>query len=1040
MKAATAKSKRVHLSFGKKNAAEIIVFLLAFFLYSNTLFNGYNLDDNLVTQNHPLSSKGIKALPEIFKSPLYQDEMGYSYGYRPLSTTTFAIEHQFFGDNPAVSHFINVFLYSLLCLLLYRLLLKIILPGKPLVALAAVLLFAAHPMHTEVVASIKNRDEILALLFALSAVMVNHRFTQTRQLKFLFFAYLLFMLALLSKPSAISFFAILSLQLLLFSSVRYGALLLISFLLLIPVALLGMVNNVISFLYYLFGTVFFLTLLYICLRNVSVKAILINNSMRLKNVFAQLGNFFKNIFSRFVQLKSKINLLQKLGSLIKGFRKALSVFSLKRLLKLVAAKPVISEKLKTAFAIVIYLLIVSGGAAAILLNSFNLGIGLIIVAVVGPLYFGKLEFSAAFIPVYILTALHYFYYYPLGGSIIDFLYLFGSVFIFLSSNKMVRGVWVVVFLLVVVASMLMYDIYTFLALTPIVYFTLKYERSKIITAAWIIAIVLSIIELVTTPTYSEEYYLVTEATRILTLVSVLFIARKKTYAPRIAVVVLLFTIAGSAYHLYHYGYTPPRVTLPDKNEISCWVNKQVETTKSKTRERFNNLKIKTQKNVSDFGRNVTQKSKELISRKTDELKEGLQSTKNIPATVISNTNRALNTKIKTVVPFEADRPCYYVETPVTEFDPLSIRAGTSLVIILKYLKSLFIPYPQAFYYGYSEVKPVSITNLLPALSLLICLALFMAALWIIKIQKEIAFLILFYLITIAAVSTFTFRLPGMMADRYLLTPSIAFCALLAWFCFKILGKTPSFSATSLTTINPRLKYFLTLLLVTYSAITFTRNFNWKDPLTLMRHDIAVVEQSAQAHNILALALMKQTTEIQNTDSQQVTIRLQAVEHFKKALNIYPGFFNVAFDIGRIYTELNIPDSALLYYSSALQIDSTYITTYQYMVEILIANKKYEQAVPYAEFIIRNAPDEDDGYIKLAYIYFILQQYEKSIQVNKRAITETGNALTPLISIAQTFAIINKKDSALHYYRLAKQIEPNNTIVNQGISAITLAPQ
>ncbi|MBK8659423.1 MAG: hypothetical protein IPN22_11290 [Bacteroidetes bacterium] len=93
--------------FWSRHKSPIIITLVCFAVYSNSLFNGYNLDDELVTKKHPLTSQGIKAIPEIFSSPYYSDDMGYAYDYRPLVHVSFAIEHQLFGEHVAVSHMIT---------------------------------------------------------------------------------------------------------------------------------------------------------------------------------------------------------------------------------------------------------------------------------------------------------------------------------------------------------------------------------------------------------------------------------------------------------------------------------------------------------------------------------------------------------------------------------------------------------------------------------------------------------------------------------------------------------------------------------------------------------------------------------------------------------------------------------------------------------------------------------------------------------------------------------------------------------------------
>ena len=146
-----------------------ILGILVFFVFANTISNGYNLDDNLVTNGHPMTSRGLEAVYDIFTSPYYSDEMGYSYGYRPIVHLSFALEHALFGEKPGVSHFLNVLLYAFSVVLFFRLLMKWTDQKGLLLAFLAAILFAVHPVHTEVVASIKNRDEILAFFFVVLA-------------------------------------------------------------------------------------------------------------------------------------------------------------------------------------------------------------------------------------------------------------------------------------------------------------------------------------------------------------------------------------------------------------------------------------------------------------------------------------------------------------------------------------------------------------------------------------------------------------------------------------------------------------------------------------------------------------------------------------------------------------------------------------------------------------------------------------------------------------------------------------------------------
>jgi tetratricopeptide (TPR) repeat protein len=66
------------------------------------------------------------------------------------------------------------------------------------------LLFAIHPIHTEVVANIKSRDEILCLLLGLLSVYFLIRYVATKRLQDIILACLIYFVCFLSKESAIT--------------------------------------------------------------------------------------------------------------------------------------------------------------------------------------------------------------------------------------------------------------------------------------------------------------------------------------------------------------------------------------------------------------------------------------------------------------------------------------------------------------------------------------------------------------------------------------------------------------------------------------------------------------------------------------------------------------------------------------------------------------------------------------------------------------------------------------------------------------------
>ena len=202
-----------------KTSLGLIIAAFAFLLYAQTISYSYTLDDNAALKNNTVTKQGIAAIPIIFSHNYWygiNDLKGHEY--RPLSMVMFAIEWQFFPDTPAVYRFINVLLYALSCWLLFNLLCQLFASYNLVIPFICSLLFAAHPIHTEVIGSIKSRDDILCLLFlilsALSLLKVHKSNTVTTYL----LAGFCFLLALLSKETAVSFLVVMPLLLYVFTT------------------------------------------------------------------------------------------------------------------------------------------------------------------------------------------------------------------------------------------------------------------------------------------------------------------------------------------------------------------------------------------------------------------------------------------------------------------------------------------------------------------------------------------------------------------------------------------------------------------------------------------------------------------------------------------------------------------------------------------------------------------------------------------------------------------------------------------------------
>jgi tetratricopeptide (TPR) repeat protein len=206
------------MSFLTKNKnAVLIIGILGFLLYVNTLGHEFVLDDKIVITENQFTKQGFSGIKDIFT----HDSMTGFFGkdknlvaggrYRPLSMAVHAVEWELFGDSPLIYHFINVLCYAFTGILLFFVLLQFFPQNEQSIfgiAFIATLIFVAHPLHTEVVANIKSRDELLSILLALFSFGLVLKWLKTQKMSLMALSSFTFLLSLLSKESSVVFVGI----------------------------------------------------------------------------------------------------------------------------------------------------------------------------------------------------------------------------------------------------------------------------------------------------------------------------------------------------------------------------------------------------------------------------------------------------------------------------------------------------------------------------------------------------------------------------------------------------------------------------------------------------------------------------------------------------------------------------------------------------------------------------------------------------------------------------------------------------------------
>lgn len=152
--------------------AEGIAALLAVVAFASSLGGDFVWDDRILILEGGLP-KAWSRMGEILTQDFFaRSEFDLVYGYyRPLTTLSYLMDYQVWRLQPWGYHLTNLFLHALASALVVNLLLRLTWP--PAAALLAGALFAVHPIHSESVAWIAGRTDLLAFVLAIAALRLH---------------------------------------------------------------------------------------------------------------------------------------------------------------------------------------------------------------------------------------------------------------------------------------------------------------------------------------------------------------------------------------------------------------------------------------------------------------------------------------------------------------------------------------------------------------------------------------------------------------------------------------------------------------------------------------------------------------------------------------------------------------------------------------------------------------------------------------------------------------------------------------------------
>lgn len=179
----------------KINILLLITIIITFFLYFPTYeakFLSWD-DTKYITENSIITNISPENIIKIFSSTYFSN-------YHPITSISFALDYYYFNTNAGYYHLINIIIHIINGLLVFFFINKLFkVPG---ISLLSAVLFLVHPMHSESVAWISERKDLIYSMFFLCSMITYIFYLEKKKRKFIYLSFISFIFSLLSKSMA----------------------------------------------------------------------------------------------------------------------------------------------------------------------------------------------------------------------------------------------------------------------------------------------------------------------------------------------------------------------------------------------------------------------------------------------------------------------------------------------------------------------------------------------------------------------------------------------------------------------------------------------------------------------------------------------------------------------------------------------------------------------------------------------------------------------------------------------------------------------
>jgi tetratricopeptide (TPR) repeat protein len=334
------------------------------------------------------------------------------------------------------------------------------------------------------------------------------------------------------------------------------------------------------------------------------------------------------------------------------------------------------------------------------------------------------------------------------------------------------------------------------------------------------------------------------------------------------------------------------------------------------------------------------------------------------------------------------------------------RALTSLKIFYYYIRLLFFPYNLRVEYFFASSDSILEIPVLAGSAILISLILI-----VVNNSRRnpiLSLSIVWFLITLFPMSNLL-PIGNLFAERYLYIPSIGFCIGIGFLLFWLMQHN---FRTSFINWKISITLIFVLIIIIFGKTTYERNSIWADELSLWYDAVKKSPESSRAHCNLASAYYN------------LGFLDNALNEIEVSISLQPFSCDALFTKGTICLKKGLNDEAIEAFNSAIGIMPDHSASFVGLSAAYFMINQYQKSIDTALTALQKNPYLDEARYNLGLSYSYIGKVDEAIDMYEQYLKNNPGYLKAHMSIAELYQKKGNKEKAIEHYFSVINIDKN----------------